>query len=480
MLDFVHFNIHTDYSLLHSSLKLKELIKKAEELEFKALAISELGNMFSAVDFYKQAKNFKPIIGIDAYIESENFRLKLIAKNKNGYDNLMYLSSISYLYHYKNNEYAIIPYEELKKHSKDIVVIISYESEVVFHLNLLEQENFLNGAMGYEKAKEIANQYKNDFDEVYLEIRRDFKEQKFFENEIISLSKELNLPLLATTDVWHLDKLDYIYSDALECIGENKQFDDLHRRLPKKGYLKSKEEMNELFSDLPEAISNTSRLADSIDIELNLGNPTPPKFKFTKEYAKKEGLDFESDEEYFAYKCREGLQKRLQYIPQEKHQEYKDRLEHEIQIINQMKFPGYMLIVWDFVREAHSRTPHIPVGPGRGCLTKDALVWTKKGIKRLDKIKKGDFVLTHKNRYKKVLNTFEYKVDEELLRIETFYGDFISPITLTKDHKVFVNDNWIQAQDVTTKDYLTLPIPKREIQTIKKWDLSTFCNDYVK
>ena len=389
MLDFVHFNIHTDYSLLHSSLKLKELIKKAKEYDYKALAITELANMFSAVDFYKQAKDFKPIIGIDAYIDSEKFRLKLIAKSKEGYDNLMYLSSISYLYHYKNNEFAIIPYEELKKHKNGIVVIISYlESEVGFHLNLLNEENFFNGALGYDKAKEIASKYKEDFDEVYLEIRRDFKEDKFIENDVINLSKELNIPLLATSDVWHLEKEDFIYSDALECIGENKQFDDLHRTLPKKSYFKSKEEMNNLFSDLPNAIENTTKLADSIDIDLKLGNPTPPKFKFTKEYAKKEGLEFDNDADYFAYKCRQGLEERLKHIPKEKHQTYKDRLEKEIKIITQMKFPGYMLIVWDFVREANSRTPHIPVGPGRGSAAGSLVAYALK-ITNIDPLKYG-------------------------------------------------------------------------------------------
>jgi len=390
VLDFVHFNVHTDYSLLHSSIKLKELVKKTEELEFKALAITELGNMFSAVDFYKQAKNFKPIIGIDAYIDDEKFRLKLIAKNKVGYNNLMYLSSISYLYHYKNNEYPIIPFDELIKNKEGIVVIVSYlESEVGFHLNLLSQKNFLNGAEGIEKAREILKNYKNEFEDLYLEIRRDgFKEEEFIESDVIMLSKEFDIPLLATSDVWYLDKLDYIYPDALECIAENKQFDDLHRDFPKKSYFKSKEEMNVLFKDLPEAIENTTKLADKITLELNLGNPTPPKFKFTKEYAQKEGLDIEDDAEYFAYKCREGLEKRLEHIPKEKHQEYRDRLEHEIKIITQMKFPGYMLIVWDFVREAKSRTPHIPVGPGRGSAA-GSLVAYSLGITNIDPLKYG-------------------------------------------------------------------------------------------
>ena len=368
MLDFVHFNVHTDYSLLHSSLKLKELIKKTEEFEFKAVAITELANMFSAVDFYKQAKNFKPIIGIDSYVGDKKYRLKLIAKTIEGYNNLMYLSSISYLYNYENNDIAIIPYDELIKHKDGIVVIINYlESEIGFHLNILNQDNFFNGAEGYSKAEEITKKYKEDFDEIYFEIRRDgLKEEEFIENDVLLLSREFDIPLLATSDVWHLEKTDFIYSDALECIGENKQFDDLHRVLPKKSYFKSKEEMNKLFEDLPEALKNTIKLADSIDVDLKLGDPTPPKFKFTQEYARQEGVNCKTDEEYFAYKCREGLGKRLEHIPKDKHQIYKDRLEYEIGIINQMKFPGYMLIVWDFVREANSRNPHIPVGPGRG------------------------------------------------------------------------------------------------------------------
>jgi len=390
VLDFVHFNVHTDYSLLHSSIKLKELIKKAEEYQFKSLAITELGNMFSAIDFYKQAKNFKPIIGIDAYIKNEKFRLKLIAKNRDGYNNLMYLSSIAYLYHYKNSEYPIIPWEELITHKDGIVVIVNYlESEVGFHLNLFNQDNFLNGAKGFEEAKKVLGAYKSEFNDLYLEIRRDgFKEEKFIENDILNLSKEFDIPLIATSDVWHLDKLDYIYSDALECIATNKQFDDLHRELSKKSYFKTKEEMNSLFEDLPEALENTTKLADSIDIDLKLGNPTPPKFKFTKEYAQKEGLEFDNDAEYFAYKCREGLKKRLVHIPKNRHQEYHDRLEYEIGIINQMKFPGYMLIVWDFVRECNARIPHIPVGPGRGSAA-GSLVAYSLWITNIDPLKYG-------------------------------------------------------------------------------------------
>lgn len=129
-------------------------------------------------------------------------------------------------------------------------------------------------------------------------------------------------------------------------------------------YIKTPAQMAELYADLPEALENTQEIANKCDLELHLGDPTPPSFKFTQEYAQAEGLDFTKDSEYFAYKCRQGLEKRLLNVESSRHQEYRERLEREIEIINKMKFPGYMLIVWDFVRAAKERG--IPVGPGRG------------------------------------------------------------------------------------------------------------------
>jgi DNA polymerase-3 subunit alpha len=344
--------------------------------------------MFSTIDFYKNAKEIKPIIGIDAYVD--NHRMVLIAKDDDGYQNLMYLSSISYLYNYDTG-IPIIKQEDLIKNQKGIAVILNHlESEVGFHLNTYNELNILKGASGYEKAKEISKTLKSEIEDLYLEIRRDgFKEEKFTENDIINLSNELNIPLIASTEVWYLEKEDYIYKDALECIGENKQFDDLHREIRQaNNYLKTNAEMIELFSDLPEAIENTQILDEKITLKLNLGDPTPPKFKFTKEYAKEEGLEFDNDADYFEYKCKEGLEKRLVHIPENRHQEYRDRLDLEIEIINKMKFPGYMLIVWDFVREANSRTPHIPVGPGRGSAA-GSLVAYSLWITDIDPIKYG-------------------------------------------------------------------------------------------
>ncbi|WP_456480467.1 DNA polymerase III subunit alpha [Nautilia sp.] len=387
----VPFHIHSDYSLLHSTIRIKDLIKKAKEYGYSALAITELDNMFSAIEFYEscRANEIKPIIGSDVNIVRDGniHRLIIIAKNKTGYDNLMYLSSISYLYNMRG-ERAYLPFEEIVKNQKGLCFILPVlESETGFHLNIFNEKNVLNGAKGYEKTKEILEIYRQNLNELYLEITRDSEEERLIENDLIKLSDETNTPLLASSNIFFLNKLDYIYKDALECIENNKQFDDLHRRpVVKENYFKSKEEFEEIFKDLPEAIENTDKLAESVNLEIPLGNPTPPTFKFTKEYAAEEGLDITSDVEYFEYKCKEGLEERLKYIPEELHEEYRKRLEYEIDIIKRMKFPGYMLIVWDFVREAKKR--NIPVGPGRGSAA-GALVAYSLQITNIDPLKYG-------------------------------------------------------------------------------------------
>jgi DNA polymerase-3 subunit alpha len=383
----VLFHIHSDYSLLHSTLRIKDLVKKAKEYGYTALGITELDNMFSAIEFYETCRKneIKPIIGSEVIINRNDFlsRIILLAKNKIGYDNLMYLSSVSYLNYYK--KVPQIPFEKLLENQDGLIVILPMlESEVGFHLNIFNEENVLKGAGGIEKAQEILREYKK-FNELFLEIRRDNEKEALVENDLIALSRKLDIPLLASSNVFYLEKGDYIYKDALECIENNKLFDDLHRKIEVgKNYFKSINEMNEIFADLPEAVENTDKLAQSVNLEIPLGNPTPPTFKFTKEYAAAEGLEIESDVEYFDYKCREGLKERLKNIPEELHKTYWDRLEYEIDIIKRMKFPGYMLIVWDFVREAKKRA--IPVGPGRGSAAGSLVAYALK-ITNLDPIR---------------------------------------------------------------------------------------------
>jgi DNA polymerase-3 subunit alpha len=164
-----------------------------------------------------------------------------------------------------------------------------------------------------------------------------------------------------------LEQKDADAHEAFMCIAMNKLYDDPNRlrHSVHEFYLKSPQQMAMLYADIPEAIANTQEIAQKCDLTIKLGDPTPPNFKFVKEYAQKEGLkDIVSDEEYFIYQCQKGLESRLKIVPEQKHDEYRKRLEIEMDIINKMKFPGYMLIVWDFVREAKKRS--IPVGPGRG------------------------------------------------------------------------------------------------------------------
>ncbi len=376
---FTHLHLHTEYSLLDGANKIKLLAKKLKEQGVGSVAITDHGNMFGALDFYKTMKSegIKPILGIEAYIHNsedigdkttrQRFHLCLYAKDEIGYKNLMYLSSQSYIkgFYY----YPRINKKLLKEHSEGLICSSAcLQGEINWHLNTNSERNRKFGAKGYEKAKEIALEYKDIFGEdFYLELmRHGINDQLFIDEQTIKLSLETGIKIIATNDTHYLKQEEADAHEAFMCIAMNKEFDDPNRlrHSVHEFYLKSPEEMARLYADIPEAIENTQEIVDKCNLELHLGNPTPPKFKFTEEYAKKEGLDFHSDEEYFTYKCQEGLEKRLEHIPKEEHQRYKDRLQKEIEIINKMKFPGYMLIVWDFTREAKKRG--IPVGPGRG------------------------------------------------------------------------------------------------------------------
>ncbi len=378
-IQFTHLHLHTEYSLLDGANKIKQLAKRVKELGMQSVAITDHGNMFGAIDFYQtmRKEGIKPIIGMEAYIHNQGelgdrttkqrFHLCLYAKNEIGYKNLMYLSSMSYIegFYY----YPRINKKLLKERSEGLICSAAcLQGEVNWHLNTNSERNVKNGAGGYERAKEVALEYQEIFGEdFYLEImRHGIEDQRFIDEQLIRLSLETGIKLVATNDTHYLIQ-DYAEPhEAFMCIAMNKEFDDPKRlrHSVHEFYVKSPEEMAGLFADIPEAIENTQEIVDKCDLELNLGNPTPPNFKFVKEYAEAEGLDYDNDADYFVHKCREGLQKRLKFVPPERHAEYRERLEFEMDIINTMKFPGYMLIVWDFIRDAKEKG--IPVGPGRG------------------------------------------------------------------------------------------------------------------
>lgn len=375
-ISFTHLHLHTEYSLLDGLNKIKVLAKRIKELGMDSVAITDHGNMFGAIEFYKAMKEqgIKPILGMEAYLHNaeeisdksnQRFHLCLYAKNLEGYKNLMYLSSQACLYGYYMK--PRISKKMLREHSAGLICSSAcLNGEVQWHLNVKKDDN--KGRKGYERAKEVALEYQDIFGEdFYLELmRHGIEEQQLIDNQILQVSLETGIKIIATNDTHYTKQSDSTAQEVAFCIGFGKDFNDPNRmrHTVQEFYIKSPEEMAQLYADFPEALANTQEIANKCNLELHLGDPTPPSFKFTAEYAKAENLDFTQDSEYFAYKCREGLKKRLLNIPQEKHQEYTERLEREIEIINKMKFPGYMLIVWDFVRAAKERG--IPVGPGRG------------------------------------------------------------------------------------------------------------------
>jgi DNA polymerase-3 subunit alpha len=384
---FTHLHLHTEYSLLDGANKIKVLAKRVKELGMDAVAMTDHGNMFGAIDFYNamRAEGIKPIIGLEAYLHNhedlgdkstkQRYHLCLYAKNEVGYKNLMYLSSQAYIngYYY----YPRINKKILKEHSEGLICSAAcLQGEVNWHLNLSEK-NLKNGAKGYERAKEVALEYKDIFgDDFYLEImRHGIGDQLRIDDDILRLSKETGIKIVATNDTHYTFPEDADAHEAFMCIAMNKLYDDPNRlrHSVHEFYVKSPEEIATLYADIPEAIENTQEIVNKCNLEIKLGNPTPPNFKFTRERAKKIGIELpEPDKEYslendkvlFIHESQEGLKRRLVYVDESKHKEYQDRLQTEIDIINSMKFPGYMLIVWDFVREA--KEMGIPVGPGRG------------------------------------------------------------------------------------------------------------------
>lgn len=423
-MSFTHLHLHTEYSLLDGANKIKFLAKRIRELGMESVAITDHGNMFGALDFYVSMKEegLNPIIGMEAYLHNgdtlgdktikQRFHLCLFAKNEIGYKNLMYLSSQSFIegfYYYPRINKAL-----LRERSEGLVCSSAcLQGEINWQLNINNQRNVRFGAKGYEVAKEVALEYKDIFGEdFYLELmRHGINDQLFIDEQILKLGKELGIKVIATNDTHYSLQEDASAQEVAMCVAMGKTFNDKDRlkHSVKEFYVKSPQEMQKLFCDVPEVLENTQEIAKKCHLDLDLKNieiknkhtgeillnntpATPPTFKLTTHYALNENLPqilncpLESidDSVYFAFKCRQGLEERLKYIPTQSHSLYKERLEHEIEVISSMKFPGYMLIVWDFVNFAKQN--HIPVGPGRGSAAGSLVAYALK-ITNIDPLK---------------------------------------------------------------------------------------------
>lgn len=375
---FTHLHNHTEYSLLDGATKIEQIFEKAHKDKMEAVAITDHGNMFGAIEFYKTAKKFgiKPIIGIEAYIaqdlhnktDKSNYHLTLLAENEIGYKNLMKLCSISYLegFYYKPR----MDKKLLGEYSEGIIASSAcLKGEIQRHL--------LNH--NFDKAKKAVEEYKSIFgkDNFLLEImRHGLKEQEQIEKDIIKLSLETNTPLIATNDCHYLNKEHASAHDVLLCIQTAKKVDDMDRMRMDSDefYFKTQQEMYDRFSDLKEAVENTSVVAQRCNLEIELGKIEIPTFSKSAE----------EDCKLLRIYTQQGLEKRLQKIDKKIHPLYMDRLNYELSVIEKMSFCGYLLIVWDFVNYAKENT--IPVGPGRGSAA-GSLVCYSLGITDIDPLK---------------------------------------------------------------------------------------------
>lgn len=354
---FVHLHLHTEFSLLDGFARIEKLFGKVKELGMDAVAITDHGVMFGVVDFYKAAKKngVKPIIGCEVYvaprtrfdkeagIDKNAAHLVLLVKNETGYKNLIKLVSAGYTdgFYYKPR----IDYELLSQHTEGLIGLSACLAGDVQRLLL---EGDLIGAE--HMALRLSNMFdKGDF---YLELQdHQMQEQKLINRRLVTLSEKTNIPLVATNDVHYLEKEDEAVHDILLCIQTGKVLSDRDRmKFPtKEFYLKSPEEMYALFSARTDALENTVRIAEKCNFD----------FDFSKTHLPEYTLEGKNGQQMLIDLCYKGL--RHKYEAYEKHIE---RLEYELNVIHQMGYDDYFLIVWDFIRYAKSKD--IAVGPGRG------------------------------------------------------------------------------------------------------------------
>ncbi len=361
--DFVHLHMHTEYSLLDGAIRLKELVKRAKELNMKAISITDHGNMFGVIELYKicKSENIKLIVGCEVYVakrsrfdkeakvDIEPNHLILLAMNETGYKNLTKLVSFAYTegFYYKPR----IDKELLKEYNDGIICLSACLAGEV-------PRRIINNDI--DGAKEVVKEFLSIFgkDRYYLELQDNgLREQILVNQNLINIARELDVNLVATNDCHYLTKDDFEFHEVLLCIQTKKTLLDENRMSfnTNEFYIKSKEEMNEAFKHVKDAISNTVKIADMCNLEFEFGNTKLPEFKLEKEI---------SHFEYFKNICYSNISNKYPNITNEEETKITKRLEYELEIINKMGFIDYFLIVADFINFAKNN--NIPVGPGRG------------------------------------------------------------------------------------------------------------------
>jgi len=369
--NFVHLHLHSQYSLLDGAIKLDELVTRAKEFKMPAIAVTDHGNMFGAIEFYTKAMSagIKPIIGCEVYVapgsrftkgnargsSEASYHLVLLCMNQIGYKNICHLVSAAYRegFYYKPR----IDWELLAQHNEGLIALsacLGGELPTLINLNHPEE------------ALQRATQMSQIFDEqrFYLELQENYLPEQAKANAgLITISEELGLPLVATNDCHYLSREDSLAHEILLCIQTGKTMDDPNRmRFPNdEFYVKSPQEMIQMFPDQPEAITNTIQIAERCNLTLDFDTYHFPQYEKPADKTLDDVLEEQSRS---GFEERLGEIRRLRNLSEEDLQVYQDRLEEELTCIKQMGFPGYFLIVADFIN--WGKDQGIPVGPGRG------------------------------------------------------------------------------------------------------------------
>lgn len=379
-MSFTHLHVHTEFSLLDGSCKIKEIVARAKELGMDSLAITDHGVMYGVIDFYKAAKEvgIKPIIGCEVYVapgsrfnkeagqsEDKYHHLVLLAENNKGYANLMKIVSKGFIdgFYYKPR----VDYEVLEQYHEGIIALSACLAGEV-------QKYLARGF--YEEGKKAALKYQDIFGKgnYYLELQdHGIPEQKMVNSSLLRMSKELDIELVATNDVHYINAEDSVAHDILLCIQTGKKVSDEDRMRYEGGqfYLKSEDEMRKLFPYALQALENTHKIAQRCNVEIEFGVTKLPRYDVPDGY---------TSWEYLNHLCTKGLNEKYP----DDDGTLRERLDYELGIINKMGYVDYFLIVWDFINYAKSND--IMVGPGRGSAA-GSIVSYCLGITDIDPIK---------------------------------------------------------------------------------------------
>ncbi|NLM51762.1 MAG: DNA polymerase III subunit alpha [Firmicutes bacterium] len=378
---FVHLHTHTEYSLLDGACKIKQVVAKARDLGMPALAITDHGAMYGVLDFYKAAKEvgIKPIIGCEVYVasrsrfdrdphlDSKQYHLVLLARNQEGYQNLMQLVTRAYSegFYYKPR----VDHELLQRYHRGLIALSACLAGEI-PTALLENRD--------EDAYRLVQFYRETFgsENFFLELQdHGLPEQKEINPRLIQLARDTNTPLVVTNDLHYLNREDAYAHDVLLCIQTGKTMEDKDRMRfgSDEFYLKTAEEMAALFPELPEAVDNTVEIAERCEVEFEFGKTYMPVYDIP--------AGFKDDSEYLRKLCLDGAKKLYgDPLPEQ----VQERLDYELNVIKQMGYCSYFLIVWDFVNFAHNSG--IPVGPGRGSAAGSIVAYCL-GITNIDPLK---------------------------------------------------------------------------------------------